>query len=89
MFDVSLSSKLSTTVSFNAVSGTLVKSCPESRIVRFHRDSDRAEAFFDIKDPRTQKNSWDAPEKVIVLQVMLSGENYYLVEFLIKEESDL
>jgi len=106
MFDVT-TVKNSTTVKnkiqFNAVSGTLIKSTPQSRIIRFHKESDHAKTFFNIDSPyykrRTTRNyvndigissSYDSEHKIeiVVLQVMLCGGDEYLIEFLETETKE-
>lgn len=84
MLDISLGSNLSTTVSFNAVSGTLIKSCSESKITRFHMKSQYAKGFFNTEQPYV--DTQDTRKKVILLQVMLCGDSEFLVEFLEKKD---
>lgn len=67
-------------VTFNSVAGTLVKSCKESKIVRFHQDSPLAKEFFDLSNPHHVRGNKDIP--VTVLQVMLCGDKQFLVEYL-------
>lgn len=69
-----------TKVEFNSVAGTLVKSCPESKIARFHQNSKLAEHFFDLNEPH-RKVGYNVI-KVSVLQVMLASDNNYLVEYI-------
>lgn len=89
MLDISLNSQHSTRVEFNAVSGTLIKSCDESKIIRFHMNSERAKMFFDINNPHSKlENDYPYEKvKIVVLQVMLCGGDQYLVEYLEKKEN--
>ena len=69
---------------FNAVSGTLIKSNPKSKMVRFHMNSSFARNFFDEDKP-----SYVSEGKyidIVVLQVMLCGNEEFLAEFITKEE---
>lgn len=61
-------------VSFNSVSGTLVKSCAESKFVRFHQKSDMAEKAFG-ESPMIYR------KKVEIIQIMLCGGDQFLVEY--------
>lgn len=72
MFDSTVYNKLN----INAVSGTLIKSHPKSRIVRFHMKSGMAGTAFDVKQPEINH------EKVVILQVMLCGDKEFLVEYI-------
>lgn len=85
MFDITLGARMSTTVKFNAVSGTLVKSCPESKIARFHMNSTMADYFFDKETPHRDTYPM---KKITVLQVMLCADSYFLVEYLDIEEKE-
>lgn len=60
----------------NAVSGTLIKSHPKSRIVRFHMKSGMADTAFSVKQPKI------IGENVVILQVMLCGDKELLVEYI-------
>ena len=73
------------TVNINAVSGTIVKNYKDSFILRFHMKSTMADLFLD-KNPKLQKYS--KPEPVVVLQVMLCGEQEFLAEVMWKEDFD-
>jgi len=72
MFDCSVYNKLNV----HSVSGTLIKSHPKSRIVRFHMTSGMANAAFDVRQPEINH------EKVVILQVMLCGDKELLVEYI-------
>lgn len=67
------------TCNFNAVSGTLIKSCVESRVTAFHKDSPFAKKIFDTVNPHYTKNDQNIP--VTVLQIMLAGSEY-IIEFI-------
>lgn len=73
------------TVNINAVSGTIVKNYKDSFILRFHMQSIMADQLLD-KKPRLQKYSEYEP--VVVLQVMLCGEQEFLAEIMWKEDFD-
>jgi hypothetical protein len=104
MFDVTTmnnTTKVNNKVHFSAVSGTLIKSTPNSRIIRFHMDSELAETFFHIENPHYKKSIYKRSTThphtsytselridVVVLQVMLCGNNEYLVEFLENEKGE-
>lgn len=86
------------TVDINAVSGTLVKNYKDSFILRFHMKSKMAELLLD-KDPKLTKRiikhgeyprDWEeeVKEPVVVLQVMLCGEQELLAEVMWKEDFD-
>lgn len=67
----------------NAVSGTLRKSHPKSRIIVSEiKDNLR---IFDKKNPNIWIEHWDIRD-IVVLQVMLCGENMALVEFVEKKD---
>lgn len=61
---------------FNSVSGTLVKSHPKSFFV--HRSS--SGWIFDDKEPSLKRSGSVAIDPVVVLQVMVIGENSLLCE---------
>jgi hypothetical protein len=73
------------TVNINAVSGTIVKNYKDSFILRFHMKSTMADLLLD-KKPRLQKYGKNEP--VVVLQVMLCGEQEFLAEIMWKEDFD-
>lgn len=62
-------------LSFNSVSGTLVKSSADSRMIRFHFNSAMADKAFSERP-----TIFD--QRVEILQVMLCGEGQFLVEYL-------
>jgi len=64
-------------VSFNSVAGTIVKSHKDSVITRFHMKSGMADTFLHERRPT---DSFDKP--IAVLQVMLCGDNQFLVEYI-------
>ena len=69
---------------FNAVSGTLIKSNPNSKMVRFNMRSSFARNFFDEDKPSYV--SGGEYIDIVVLQVMLCGNEEFLAEFITKEE---
>lgn len=73
------------TVNINAVSGTMTKNYKDSFILRFHMKSLMADKLL-TKDPKLQKYSEEEP--VIVLQVMLCGDQEFLAEVMWKEDFD-
>ena len=76
------------TVNINAVSGTIVKNYKDSFILRFHMKSAMAETVLD-KNPRLRKSdSYDNYKPIVVLQVMLCGEQEFLAEVMWKEDFD-
>ena len=72
----------------NAVSGTLRKSHPKSKFcVREISDN---KVVFDDEKPRLFGNDWN-PE-IVILQLMLTGENQCIIEYVLKtdfENSDI
>ena len=68
----------------NAVSGTLRKSHPKSQIII--REMDRASREFDVNNPTTWNLERRLAEEVVVLQVMLIGNNQGLIEFVRKKD---
>ena len=102
MFDntmiVKTTDNSSHTVMFNAVGGTLIKSTPESKIIRFHMNSEMAKEFLDANNPhrKTKEKVYynssdirhegfyykDITVNITVLQVMLCGGDNFLVEYL-------
>lgn len=82
------------TVNINAVGGTIIKNYKDSFILRFHMQSEMAELLLD-KEPRlTKKTEKDCGfikkirEPVVVLQVMLCGDQELLAEVMWKEDFD-
>lgn len=86
MFDVTNIRGGNTSVTFNSVAGTIVKSCPESRFVRFHGKSVMSETYFDQAYPHRKVDYQRIP--IIVLQVMLCADNWMLVEFMDAPKND-
>lgn len=64
----------------NAVSGTLRKSHPKSKMCV--REVERGRLVFSDEKPRLEAYS---PE-IVVLQVMLTGENMALIEYVLKSD---
>ena len=77
------------TVNINAVSGTIVKNYKDSFILRFHMKSAMADTILD-KNPRLQKGNYRDSEykPIVVLQVMLCGDQELLAEVMWKEDFD-
>lgn len=70
-------------VTFNSVAGTLVKSTPKSKIIRFHSTSKMAKMFFDEEKPYRKQDDYPYTVTYVdVLQVMLCGDGEFLVEYL-------
>lgn len=67
--------------SINAVSGTLRKSHPKSKVVL--RTLSKSLWIFDKDTPRLDSDTY---EEIVVLQVMLIGNNQALVEYVLKED---
>ncbi len=79
MFD-SYSSNNCFSYNINAVSGTLRKSHPKSKFcVREVTDS---KFVFDDEKPRLTTHSGE----IIILQIMLTGENMALIEYVLKND---
>lgn len=64
----------------NAVSGTLRKSHPKSHFIV--RAVDKDACVFDPDEPSVYRNS----EEIVVLQVMLTGDNKCLIEYVNKTD---
>lgn len=64
----------------NAVSGTLRKSHPKSKLCVSTVEDDNC-VFSSVKPRLTQR----APE-IVILQTMLTGENRVLIEYVLKED---
>lgn len=77
------------TVSINAVSGTIVKNYKDSFILRFHMKSEMADLLL-AKSPKLKMGDYRNAEytPVVVLQVMLCGEQQFLAEVMWKEDFD-
>lgn len=73
-------------VEINAVSGTLVKNYKDSFILKFTSGSQMADKLFDI-NPRVKVNS-HTELPVVVLQVMVSGNNELVAEVMWKKDFD-
>lgn len=72
------------TTNINAVSGTLIKTFRKSFFKRFHMKSSMADYVFDEKTPSLGKYS----EEIVILQIMLCGDNEFLAELIYKEDYD-
>lgn len=80
----------SQSIQINAVSGTIVKNYKDSFILRFNMKSAMAERVLDIKPTLDCKNKYGSSDKVpvVVLQVMLCGNQELLAEVMWKEDFD-
>ena len=77
------------TVNINAVSGTIVKNYKDSFILRFHMKSEMGDIILDRNPRLKERNSRDSKYKpVVVLQVMVCGEQELLAEVMWKEDFD-
>lgn len=70
------------TTKVNAVSGTLVKTFRKSFFKRFHMNSRMADCIFDEDEPSLHG------AEIVVLQIMLCGNNELLAEIIYKEDYD-
>lgn len=79
----------SQTLKINAVSGTIVKNYKDSFILRFHMKSEMADLILNRK-PRLKEDDYRGAKNkpVVVLQVMLCGEQELLAEVMWKEDFD-
>lgn len=68
----------------NAVSGTLRKSHPKSQMIVRELKSDNRE--FNVNNPTTWNIDHRTAEDIIILQVMLIGNNQGLIEFVNKKD---
>lgn len=73
-----------TTLSINAISGTIVKNYKDSFFKRFHLNSSFAEDIFDVKNPHICVEYSEKP--VVVLQAMLCGNMEVLCELIWKDD---
>lgn len=77
----------SQSIKINAVSGTIVKNYKESFILRFHMKSLLAEKLLDAS-PELRVPNHNTYKPVVVLQVMLCGEQELLAEVMWKSDFD-
>ena len=80
----------SQSIKINAVSGTIVKNYKDSFILRFHMKSTMAEKILD-KEPKLLRSDGYRDNRnypVVVLQVMLCGNEELLAEVMWKEDFD-
>ncbi len=68
----------------NAVSGTLRKSHPKSQMII--REMKRDSREFDVNNPTTWNMDRRLAEDVVILQVMLIGNDQGLIEFVRKKD---
>lgn len=76
------------TTKINAVSGTLVKTFRKSFFKRFHMKSNMADYIFDEEKPSLKDQRYYNSAEVVVLQVMLCGDNEFLAELIYKKDYD-
>lgn len=81
MFDTISQGGVSDSVTFNSVAGTLVKSCTNSKFIRFHMTSELAKAYFDTISPNNGLD-YAHNKSISILQVMLCGDKEFLIEYL-------
>ncbi len=67
--------------SINAVSGTLRKSHPKSKVIL--RTLSESLWIFDNEKPKLDRDTHD---EIVVLQIMLVGDNKALVEYVLKKD---
>lgn len=67
--------------SINAVSGTLRKSHPKSKIILRLLENDLW--IFDSQKP---KLNYKTDDEIVILQIMLIGDNKALVEYVLRED---
>ena len=77
----------SQSIKINAVSGTIVKNYKESFILRFHMKSPIADKLLDVSPELKVQNHYTY-KPVVVLQVMLCGEQELLAEVMWKSDFD-
>ena len=100
MFDyIDNSASFKNSIHINAVGGTLVKNYKDSFFLRFHMKSDLAERLL-TKEPTMCKRKEEYKnlygewltkkimEPVVVLQVMLCGNDEFLAEIMWKDDFD-
>lgn len=78
----------SQSIKINAVSGTIVKNYKESFILRFHMKSPLADKLLDVSPELKVPNTRSTYKPVVVLQVMLCGEQELLAEVMWKSDFD-
>ncbi len=80
-------------LNINAVSGTILKTYKDSFMLRFHMNSQVADKLLS-KNPTLQRkhqgeySSYDQSDPVVVLQVMICGDQQLLAEVMWKEDFD-
>lgn len=73
----------SQSIKINAVSGTILKNYKDSFIIRFHMKSEYAKHIFDV-EPYLKINNRE--KSIVVLQVMLCGDQELLAEIMWKDD---
>lgn len=74
-------------IKINAVSGTIVKNYRKSFILRFHMKSSMAESILS-KNPSLYIEKTRSRRLIVVLQVMLCGDEELLAEVMWKDDFD-
>ena len=78
-----------TNVKVNAVSGTLIKTFRKSFFKRFHMKSKMADYVFDEDKPSLHNiETFYNAKEIVVLQIMLCGDNELLAEMIYKDDYD-
>lgn len=77
----------SQSIKINAISGTIIKNYKESFILRFHMKSPLADKLLDVS-PELKVPNTNTHKPVVVLQVMLCGEQELLAEVMWKSDFD-
>lgn len=78
----------SQSIKINAVSGTIVKNYKESFILRFHMKSPIGDRLLDTSPALRNPDDIKSYKPVVVLQVMLCGEQELLAEVMWKSDFD-
>lgn len=74
-----------TNVTFNTPCvGMIQKSHPKSNFERFQNNSEMSRCVFSDY-PRLVKEKYEA-RKIVVLQIMLYGDNWFLIEYVYEDE---
>lgn len=76
------------TTNINAVSGTLTKTFRKSFFKRFHMNSNMADYAFNEDKPTLKNPGYRDTREIVILQIMLCGNNELLAEIIYKEDYD-
>lgn len=77
-----------TNLNVNTVSGTLVKTFRKSFFKRFHMNSEMADYIFNEDKPALKDQEYYNSKEIVVLQIMLCGDDEFLAEIIYKEDYD-